>query len=33
MGREYDTVTFLSDYGLADEFVGVVKSVIRSIAP
>src|SRR5437868_6539817 len=29
----YDTVTFLSDYGLADEFVGVVKSVIRSIAP
>jgi S-adenosylmethionine hydrolase len=33
MGRQYDTVTFLSDYGLADEFVGVVKSVIRSIAP
>jgi S-adenosylmethionine hydrolase len=33
MGRRYDTVTFLSDYGLADEFVGVVKSVIRSIAP
>jgi S-adenosylmethionine hydrolase len=30
---KYDTVTFLSDYGLADEFVGVVKSVIRSIAP
>ena len=29
----YDTVSFLSDYGLADEFVGVVKSVIRSIAP
>jgi S-adenosylmethionine hydrolase len=29
----YDTITFLSDYGLADEFVGVVKSVIRSIAP
>jgi S-adenosylmethionine hydrolase len=29
----YDTLTFLSDYGLADEFVGVVKSVIRSIAP
>src|SRR4051794_16725121 len=29
----YDPVTFLSDYGLADEFVGVVKSVIRSIAP
>src|SRR3954468_22343225 len=32
MGRTYDTITFLSDYGLADEFVGVVKSVIRSIA-
>src|SRR5258706_7656959 len=30
---KYATVTFLSDYGLADEFVGVVKSVIRSIAP
>lgn len=27
------TVTFLSDYGDADEFVGVVHSVIRSIAP
>src|SRR5437762_7153699 len=33
MGRRYDTITFLSDYGYADEFVGVVKSVIRSIAP
>lgn len=33
MGRRYDTVSFLSDYGTADEFVGVVKSVIRSIAP
>lgn len=29
----YDTVNFLTDYGLADEFVGVVKSVIHSIAP
>ena len=29
----YDTISFLSDYGLADEFVGVVKSVIRQIAP
>lgn len=27
------TVSFLSDYGAKDEFVGVVKSVIRSIAP
>ena len=33
MGRRYDTITFLSDYGRADEFVGVVHSVIRSIAP
>src|SRR5687767_2225192 len=33
MGRTYDTVSFLSDYGTADEFVGVVKSVIRDIAP
>jgi S-adenosylmethionine hydrolase len=33
MGLRYDTVTFFSDYGLVDEFVGVVKSVIRSIAP
>ena len=29
----YDTVSFLSDYGRVDEFVGVVHSVIRSIAP
>lgn len=28
-----DTISFLSDYGLEDEFVGVVKGVIRSIAP
>ena len=27
VGRSYDTVRFLSDYGLADEFVGVVKAV------
>lgn len=33
MGRSYDTVSFLSDFGNADEFVGVVKSVIRGIAP
>jgi hypothetical protein len=32
-GLRYDTVTFLSDYGTADEFVGVVHSVIRSISP
>lgn len=29
----YDTISFLSDYGHADEFVGVVHSVLRSIAP
>lgn len=33
MGRHHDTISFLSDYGLADEFVGVVTSVIKSIAP
>lgn len=33
MGNRFDTITFLSDYGTGDEFVGVVKSVIRSIAP
>lgn len=29
----FDTVSFLSDYGYSDEFVGVVHSVVRSIAP
>jgi S-adenosylmethionine hydrolase len=33
MGARFDTITFLSDFGTDDEFVGVVKSVIRSIAP
>jgi S-adenosylmethionine hydrolase len=33
MGRHHQTVSFLSDYGLVDEFVGVVHSVIRGIAP
>jgi S-adenosylmethionine hydrolase len=33
MARRYDTISFLSDYGTADEFVGVVKSVVREIAP
>lgn len=33
MGRRFDTVSFLSDYGTADEFAGVVRSVIRGIAP
>lgn len=29
----YPTISFLSDFGHADEFVGVVHSVIRQIAP
>ncbi|WP_420452444.1 SAM hydrolase/SAM-dependent halogenase family protein [Ilumatobacter sp.] len=33
MGRRYDTISFLSDYGTDDEFVGVVKSVVRELAP
>ncbi len=33
MPSRFDTVSFLSDYGQSDEFVGVVHSVIRSIAP
>jgi hypothetical protein len=33
MSRRYDTISFLSDYGSADEFAGVVRSVIREIAP
>lgn len=32
MGRRYETISFLSDYGAADEFVGVVKAVVRDIA-
>ena len=32
MARRYDTISFLTDYGLVDEFVGVVKSVVRDIA-
>ncbi|HEX2273269.1 MAG TPA: SAM-dependent chlorinase/fluorinase [Acidimicrobiales bacterium] len=33
MAAGFETVSFLSDYGLEDEFVGVVKAVIRGIAP
>ena len=32
MGRRYETVSLLTDYGLDDEFVGVVKAVIRDLA-
>lgn len=33
VGRRYDTVSFLSDFGTADEFAGVVRAVIRDLAP
>jgi S-adenosyl-L-methionine hydrolase (adenosine-forming) len=33
VARRFDTVSFLSDYGLDDEFVGVVKAVLRDLAP
>ena len=33
MGRRFDTISFLTDYGIEDEFVGVVKAVVRDIAP
>src|SRR3954452_21190444 len=33
MAPRFTTVSFLSDYGLADEVGGVVHSVIRSVAP
>ena len=29
----FPTISFLSDYGLTDEFVGVCRSVIRQLAP
>lgn len=32
-GRPWHTVTFLSDFGLADEFVGVCHGVILRLAP
>ncbi len=32
MSHRYDTVSFLSDYGTVDEFVGVVKAVLRDLA-
>lgn len=33
MALRYDTISFLSDYGHTDEFVGVVHSVIRQLCP
>lgn len=29
----FDTISFLTDYGTTDEFVGVVKAVVRDLAP
>jgi S-adenosyl-L-methionine hydrolase (adenosine-forming) len=33
MHPRFSTISFLTDYGTDDEFVGVVKSVIRAIEP
>src|SRR4029079_14473360 len=33
MARRFENVSLLTDYGLVDECVGVVKAVIRDIAP
>lgn len=33
MARRFDTISFLSDLGTTDEAVGVVKSVVRDLAP
>lgn len=29
----FDTISFLTDFGTSDEFVGVVKAVVRDLAP
>lgn len=33
MGRRYENVSLLTDYGTSDEFVGVVKAVLADLAP
>ena len=33
MGRRYDTISFLSDLGTGSEHVGVIKAVLRDLAP
>ena len=33
MGRRFDTISFLSDLGAVDEHVGVVKAIVRDLAP
>ncbi|MBI4885246.1 MAG: SAM-dependent chlorinase/fluorinase [Actinobacteria bacterium] len=33
MGQRFDTLSFLSDLGVVDEHVGVVKAIVRDLAP
>ena len=33
MNKKFDHISFLSDYGTTDEFVGIVKCVVADIAP
>lgn len=33
MSLRYDTISFLSDYGTKDEYVGIIHSIIRQMAP
>ena len=33
MGSRFDTISFLSDLGVVDEQVGVVKAIVRDLAP
>lgn len=33
MSRRFDTISFLSDLGVVDEHVGVVKAIVRDMAP
>ncbi len=33
MGRRFDTISFLSDLGLVDETVGLMKAIVRDLAP
>lgn len=33
MSLRYDTISFMSDYGTKDEFVGIIHSIIRQLSP
>lgn len=33
MSPRYDTISFLSDYGTKDEYVGIIHSIIRQMSP